>query len=178
MTEITVTMPEYTGGDIVRPDNPADFNTSINYLFGYHPDFATVINQWTPQANQLGIEINDAKDIVVAKEALINPHYTNIDLVGNNIDNVNLVALNVVPKVDEILQSEQNAIVATQQANIATTKAQESSQSATASETSYQATIQAIADTDLSGTNGYTIEATNDLFSRQRNLVLSGIKLI
>lgn len=39
-------------------------------------------------------DIATKHDTVVAKEALVNPHYTNIDAVGSNISNVNAVASN------------------------------------------------------------------------------------
>ncbi len=69
MSDITVTIPSYEGGDIVRPDSPAEFNTNINYLFAYHPDFADQLNLWTPQANALKDEVNESRDITLQSEA-------------------------------------------------------------------------------------------------------------
>lgn len=49
---------------------------------------------------------------------------------------------------------------------------------ASASEASYQNTATLLEDVDITGTAGYTIEAVDDLMSRQRNLQLVGLNLI
>jgi len=46
------------------------------------------LNAFKEQANNLRIEVNSTRDTVVEKEALINPHYSTIDSVGNNIDDI------------------------------------------------------------------------------------------
>lgn len=49
---------------------------------------------------------------------------------------------------------------------------------ANASETSYQNTETLLKEVDIAGTGGYTVEAVDDLMSRQRNLHLVGLNLI
>ncbi len=55
--------------------------------------------------------------------------------------------------------------------------AESSLQSSVAAETSYQNTVTLLEDVDITGTGGYTIEAVDDMMSRQRNLQLAGLNL-
>lgn len=76
---------------------PAAIQTAI--------DNATAAGISASAAAQSAQEASDDKDTVVAKEALVNPHYTAIDTVAANIGDVNTVAADIahVIKVSEDL---------------------------------------------------------------------------
>jgi len=89
---ITETFPAYTGTALSRTLSESEFNDAEEYFQSYHQGFVPLVNDWATQANALAVEVNDNAVIVVAKEALMNPHYTAIDAVYANETNVNLVA--------------------------------------------------------------------------------------
>lgn len=53
------------------------------------------LNTFKDQTNTLRIEVNNTRDTIVEKEALVSPHYTTIDTVSNNIDNITTVNQNI-----------------------------------------------------------------------------------
>ena len=95
-------------------------------------DKAAQVSADTLSVTEMKNEVTAMRDTVVSKEELISQHYGNIDTVagsiGNvnnvrdNINNVNSVAINIVPNLVEILDADTNA-------QIATSKAAEASES-------------------------------------------------
>lgn len=60
---ITSTFPEYTGGDIIRTSNQAEFDDAMNYFFQYHKEqFQVIVNAFASQANALRDEVNALKN--------------------------------------------------------------------------------------------------------------------
>lgn len=60
---ITATFPEYTGGDIIRTSNQAEFDAAMNYFFQYHKEqFQVIVNAFASQANALRDEVNTLKN--------------------------------------------------------------------------------------------------------------------
>lgn len=95
-------------------------------------DKAAQVSADTLSVTEMKNEVTAMRDTVVSKEELISPHYGNIETVagsirnvnnvGDNINNVNSVAINIVPNLVEILDADTNA-------QIATSKAAEASES-------------------------------------------------
>lgn len=54
------------------------------------------LNASFDEVDAIYVNIQDVRDTVVEKEALINPHYANIDAVGGNIDAINSAYTNIV----------------------------------------------------------------------------------
>lgn len=83
------------------------------------PDMILVaedMNILSGQVNVIAGEIQTATDTVVAKEALVSPHYDNIDTNADNIDSINTNANNIV----DIQNASSNAAIALASANTAT----------------------------------------------------------
>jgi hypothetical protein len=103
---ITVTIPTVRAYSGTIPDKATQTETEFaNNVYPFHLYYN---NEWVPdvnatssaldtfktEANALAIAVNNDKDIVVEKEALVNPHYVAIDTIYSNIDNINAVNTN------------------------------------------------------------------------------------
>ena len=194
ITETVSDIPLLRKRDTVNPSSQVDKDDFVTKYEATNDHLAnnTVIelNTLKEQINTTTGQISTAVDTVVAKEALMSPHYAaidtvaanvaninlvvaneaninlvaanetninsvannkdNIDTVANNDVNINLVVTDIIPNITEILQSDDNA-------NTATTKASEASDSALLSE--QWATSETLVDGVHKGAKGYTLES-------------------
>ena len=77
------------------------------------------LNQSFDEVDVIYVNINTLENTVVAKEALMNPHYAAIDINATSIDSININALNITA----IQNANANATTAIEQAVIATEQA-------------------------------------------------------
>ena len=83
-------------------ENTPEFRANASYVWGMMP---TVITTWNASVHKMNIlggeiaalatQVSTDKDTVVAKEALVSPHYASIDTVSTNIANVNTTATSI-----------------------------------------------------------------------------------
>jgi len=84
MSQITATFPEYTGGDLSRTSNQAEFDASMNYFFEYHKNqFQPTTDAFSSQANALRDEVNILSQTTVAQANIA----TDAAIVANGLAN-------------------------------------------------------------------------------------------
>ena len=125
-------------------------------------DKAAQVSADTLSVTEMKNEVTAMRDTVVSKEELISPHYGNIDTVagsignvnnvGDNINNVNSVAINIVPNLVEILDADTNA-------QIATSKAAEASESQLLAERWASENEDVVVDNDRYSARHYALKA-------------------
>lgn len=95
ITETVSNIPLLRKRDTVNPSSQSDKDDFVAKYEATNDHLAnttvTEINTVISQTNITIGQINTAVDTVVAKEALVNPHYTAIDAVYANEDNINAV---------------------------------------------------------------------------------------
>lgn len=125
-------------------------------------DKAAKVSADTLSVTEMKNKVTAMRDTVVSKEELISPHYVNIDTVagsignvnnvGYNINNVNSVAINIVPNIVEILDADTNA-------QIATSKAAEASESQLLAERWASENEDVVVDNDRYSARHYALKA-------------------
>jgi PDZ domain-containing secreted protein len=84
MSQITATFPVYTGGDLLRTSNQAEFDAAMSYFFQYHKEqFQVVVNAFTSQANALRDEVNALKDTTLTYNQQANTYRSQAETEAN-----------------------------------------------------------------------------------------------
>jgi len=116
--------------DRIPVEGSPAFRADASYVWSTIPSVINSMNAAIDEQNNVNEDITTKHNTVVEKEALINPHYSAIDIVANNIVSIN----NVVTNMTEILHADDNAAIASTAANEASTSATIASSSAMTAE--------------------------------------------
>lgn len=91
----------------------------LKYIVGTHMPFiqnwSAALKTLTEEITTIANAVKENKDAVVEKEALVNPHYNNIDTVSTNIEDIKNIALNITA-IKTAQENAQTAVSAKEEA--------------------------------------------------------------